>query len=112
MRGAPFTQQQPMLRRHSWSTHGLRSALTPLQKAPSQALASPSLPAAPSSNSEAGRHAFAASQSPGHERGGYLTKLATHNEADEVCPLPVALSTSHIQAYYNSEFSLRPTLGL
>ena len=92
LRGAPFTQQQPMLRRHSWSTHGLRSALTSLQKAPSQALASPSLPATPSGGSEAGRHAFAAGQSLGHDRGGYLANLPTHLEAEEVCSYTMGLS--------------------
>ncbi|CAL8463986.1 g3521 [Coccomyxa elongata] len=90
LRAAPASmqqQQQPMLRRHSWSTHGLRNALNAMQQPAGGVQASPSLPATPLSGTEAARHALAApgtSPSPSpHERGGYLNRLATHSEADE-----------------------------
>lgn len=94
LRAAPASmqqQQQLMLRRHSWSTHGLRNALNAMQQPAGGVQASPSLPATPLGGTEAARHAFAApgtSPSPSpHERGGYLNRLATHAEADEVCCL-------------------------
>ena len=106
LRAAPASmqQQQPMLRRHSWSTHGLRNALNAMQQPAGGIQASPSLPATPVGGTEGGpRHAFAAPggfPSPSQERGCYLNRLATHVEADEVSrlsgPISQLLSQSHL----------------
>ena len=94
LRSAPASQQAPMLRRHSWSTHGLnREALGALSPpAPGVVPASPpshgGLPGSAGSREQAGGartgappHREAGSTAAGSGRGGYLQRLSTHHEA-------------------------------